>query len=366
VKAVSDPGTLSSQERVGAVVVHFGDVARTFECLDSFFVAINMIGKNYSVARGDVVVVDNSGNVLPEKIELRYGGNVTYLRPESNIGFAGGCIIGIESLKEVTVLVLCNNDIVLHKKTLANLLACLRELPDCGALQPVVLVKGKNPPVIDSFGFTFSPLMNCFNYANWNVPHLQKSRLANGCTVTECFGAEGLFLVVRRDRFDEVGGWDPSFWMFQEDALLSWKFRLRGYKNYVCEDSVVFHERGGTAKGYLLKVNPIFPAYYISRNKILSVFYLYKLSWLAKYLAIVIIGEFAKNLFLSIRFKSALYLCYYFKALLFIVRHRKHAMTERLRVVKKVDVEGLLSKRDLISISSAVKLILQRLHEIVG
>jgi len=366
VKPVDEPGGMrSSQEKVGAVVVHFGDVARTFECLDSLLVAIDTIGKDSWIAGGSVVVIDNSGNVQPERVELRYGGQVTYLRPESNIGYAGGCWRGVEFLKEATVLVLCNNDIVLHKEALAKLLACLRVLPDCGALQPVVQVKGKNPPVIDSLGFTFSPLMNCFNYSNWNVPHLQTSQLANGCTVTECFGAEGLFLVVRRDRFDEVGGWDPSFFMFQEDALLSWKFRLKGYKNYVCHDSVVYHERGGTARGYLLKVNPVFPAYYISRNKILCVLYLYKLSWLAKYLSIVVIFELAKNLFLSVRFRSGLYLYYYFKALLFIVGHRKHAMMERLRVVRNVDVGGFLSKRDLIPILSAFKLILQRLNDIV-
>ena len=65
------------------------------------------------------------------------------------------------------------------------------------------------------------------------------------------------------------------------------------------------------------------------------------------------------------RFRSGLYLYYYFKALLFIVGHRKHAMMERLRVVRNVDVGGFLSKRDLIPILSAFKLILQRLNDIV-
>src|SRR5260370_18580091 len=100
------------------------------------------------------------------------------------MGFAGGGFSGIGLLKKATVLVVCNNDIVVHNEALAKLLACLRVLPDCGALQPVVLAKEKGPLVIDSFGFTFSPLMNCFNYADWNVPHLQKIRLTNGSTVS--------------------------------------------------------------------------------------------------------------------------------------------------------------------------------------
>ena len=51
--------------------------------------------------------------------------------------------------------------------------------------------------------------------------------------------------------WEQVNGWDPDFFMFNEDSLLSWKLRLFGYRNYVALDSVILHERGGTVRAII-------------------------------------------------------------------------------------------------------------------
>jgi GT2 family glycosyltransferase len=350
-------------DSVGVVVVHYGEIGRTLNCLDSLVVAVRDVHANKVVANVTILVIDNSGNVYPEIIDSRYNGSIRCVSPSKNLGYAGACSLGAKLLSQVSVLVFLNNDVVLNANALSSLLTCMRCLPDVGALQPSV-VKSDNSG-IDSLGLTFSPLMNPFNYANWNVPQPRTFQLENGSEVTECFGVDGMLVVVGRNRFEEVGGWDPDFFMFSEDALLSWKLRLQGYKNYVCRDSVVYHERGGTAKGYLLKVDPRFPGYYVSRNRILTALYVYEPKWLLRYLFPIMVFEFAKNVYLSIRRHHAAYVYYYFGAIRFIFSHRKHINAERGKVVRKVDMDSFLRRGQMVGISDALRLISQKIEQIM-
>jgi GT2 family glycosyltransferase len=253
---------------LGIIIVHFGEVPRTINCLCSLAKAIQKLKSSYPVLVS-VLIVDNSGNLSLEDDGSLGDFEVRCLNSEKNLGYAGACYIGAKLLRDSSLLLFSNNDVVFSEDSLVQLLRTLDSLPEVGAVQPLVLTK--NSSRVDSAGLTCNGIMHVFNYSNWPISPPNKCFTTNGVKVIECFGIDGVAFVIKKKVWDEVGGWDPTFFMFNEDALLSWKLRLKGYKNYVALSSIIYHERGGTAEGYFTKKEPMFPSYYISRNKILSV-----------------------------------------------------------------------------------------------
>jgi GT2 family glycosyltransferase len=60
--------------------------------------------------------------------------------------------------------------------------------------------------------------------------------------------AIGALLLVRREAWDEVGGFDERQWMYAEDLDLGWKLRQAGWATRYEPRSLVDHEGGASAK----------------------------------------------------------------------------------------------------------------------
>lgn len=319
--------------QLGISIVHFGDKSRTVRCLNSFIRATLWLKRRMPTVKTSILIVDNSGNLnlqrdrsCPHGIEIRYFG----LR--RNLGYAGACCIATKLLKNASILVFSNNDITLREDALLRLLETLRSLPDVGAIQPLTLDESSR---VDSIGLTYNGIMYAFSYSYWPIKPLSTFTLKKGLKVMECFGIDGMLFMLKKKVWEEIGGWDPEYFMFNEAGLLSWKLRLRGYKNYVALSSIVYHKRGSTAKGRFLKEDPIFSSFYTSRNRILSVLYIHEGIWLIIYFFTCILFEFVKNFILSLKNRSSLNLYHYFRALIFILNYHKHITFERAKVFRK-------------------------------
>lgn len=349
-------------ERLGIVIVHFGDnKLRTVKCLDSFIRAASWLKKNKPFIETSIIVADNSGNLNLENYKSLCCG-VRHFNPGRNLGYAGACYVAAKLLEDCSILLFSNNDVILLETSLLNLLESMKSLPDVGAIQPLVLIEGSSK--VDSIGMTVSVLMQGFNYSNWPVKPIRKLVLENGLKALESFGVDGMLFMLRRRTWEEVKGWDPQFFMFNEDCLLSWKLKLRGYSNYVALNSVIYHERGGIAEGYYAKKNPVFSSYYTSRNKMLSILYIYDGLWVVIYFSGSVLFEFVKNFMFSVKNKSALNLYYYFKALTFILSRHSHITSERSKVLRKFEARYFIEQGCIIPFWSSINLWLKRRNRI--
>ena len=54
----------------------------------------------------------------------------------------------------------------------------------------------------------------------------------------------GAFFLARRDRFEEVGGFDERYFMFAEDMALCWEMRAHGHDVAATSDALVTHIEG--------------------------------------------------------------------------------------------------------------------------
>jgi hypothetical protein len=72
--------------------------------------------------------------------------------------------------------------------------------------------------------------------------HLDPNVPASQVTPTVC--ANGAAMLVRRSMFDELGGFDETFFMEWEDLDLCWRGWLRGFSTVYVPDAVVRHRVG--------------------------------------------------------------------------------------------------------------------------
>jgi GT2 family glycosyltransferase len=60
--------------------------------------------------------------------------------------------------------------------------------------------------------------------------------------------AVAAFLLVRRDAWDEVGGFDEQHWMYAEDLDLGWRLARAGHPTRYVPDAEVEHEHGAATE----------------------------------------------------------------------------------------------------------------------
>jgi GT2 family glycosyltransferase len=63
---------------------------------------------------------------------------------------------------------------------------------------------------------------------------------------TEVFGWSGAAVLLSRRFLDDVGGFEPSYFLYYEDADLSWRGRLRGWTYWYEPSAVVWHLHSAT------------------------------------------------------------------------------------------------------------------------
>jgi GT2 family glycosyltransferase len=188
-----------------------------------------------------VVVVDNGGDVG----ELK---GVRVVQPGENVGFAAGNNLGAREAGG-EALVFLNPDTVVAPGALDELVAPLAD-PTVGIVSARLRLLDR-PELLNSAG---------------NEVHVTGIAWAGSYgepaeTVTELRDVAfptGAAMAMRRDLFEELGGFAEELFMYQEDLILGWRVRLRGLRVVVNPGADVYHEYefGRNAdKQYLLERN---------------------------------------------------------------------------------------------------------------
>ncbi|HOJ43087.1 MAG TPA: glycosyltransferase, partial [Syntrophorhabdaceae bacterium] len=218
---------------VSIVIPVLNNLHFTIRCVDS-------IVKNGSDLPYEIIVVDNGST---DETESYFKGlkisHLHYFRLENNLGFVGGCNFGASRARGEYILFL-NNDTEAQPGWLDALVETFRSYPDCGACgAKLVYPDGK---LQEAGGIIFSDGTG-WNYGRGMDP--QDPRFNFVREVDYCSGAA---LMVRRDLWEQIGGFDERYTpAYYEDTDLCFEIRRRGYKVYYQPKSVIIHYEGKTA-----------------------------------------------------------------------------------------------------------------------
>jgi len=221
---------------VAVVVLNYNGRALLDRCLQS-------LTRLCTPAR--LVLADNGSSDGSLDYVRQYYPQVERLDLGSNLGFAAGYNAALQQVEAVW-LALLNNDAALQPDWLEQLLAWAAVHPRAAMLGGKLLFDSdspRQPPILQSAGASFTDAGTAFEIG-WGVEDRGQH------DAPRPVGAiPGAALLVRRDVFMELGGFDASYGAYLEDVDLCWRAWLRGYEVHYVPAAVAYHRYGASFGG---------------------------------------------------------------------------------------------------------------------
>jgi N-acetylglucosaminyl-diphospho-decaprenol L-rhamnosyltransferase len=192
----------------------------------------------------EVVVVDNDGTDDPVEADALDG--VTVVTTGANLGYGRGANAGAEGFTGEW-LVVANPDVVWDPGSLDALLAAGERWPAAGCLGPAIrTVDGKLYPSARAFPSLGRGVGHALFGWIWpGNPWTRSYRAERGRPVEGTTGwLSGSLMLVRRAAWDEVGGFDPRYFMYCEDMDLCRRLAEAGWLNVYAPTATITHMGG--------------------------------------------------------------------------------------------------------------------------
>lgn len=212
------------------IVLSYNNLDYTKQCLESI--------RNYTTDMDyEIIIIDNNSNEetqnwLKTQTDIKLQLNLT------NRGFAGGCNDGIKFSNPNNDILLLNNDVVVTKNWLNNLVTALYSDKSIGAVDPLTNYSG----YMQSIPVNYNTISEMQEFAsNFNI--------SNSSLWEERAKLIGYCLLIKREALNKVGLLDENFLLGNfEDDDYSMRIILEGYKLLLCKDTFVHHYGSMTLK----------------------------------------------------------------------------------------------------------------------
>jgi N-acetylglucosaminyl-diphospho-decaprenol L-rhamnosyltransferase len=226
---------------VAAVVVNYNADSYLQTCLSSLEAA----------GVENIVVVDNGSTDGSRSVAEAAG--ACWAETGANVGYgrAANRGAGLEAPSAASYLLVCNPDLIVRNGAVAAMARSLDVDPLVGAVGPrMVNADGSLYPSARSFPRLMDALghgllgqvapsnrfSRRYRMLDWDHRHPADVDWVSGA----CF-------LVRREAWDDVGGFDPSYFMYLEDVDLCWRLGRAGWRVRYEPAAEVLHVQGVSA-----------------------------------------------------------------------------------------------------------------------
>ena len=222
--------------KLSIVIINYNTFDLTTLCLTS-------IGKQYKKqlesSEFEIIVVDNKST--DDSVEsLKSAKGIELVENKENYGFAKGANIGAAHAKGKYILFL-NSDTEVKDGGFLDMISFLEEHIDVGILGGrLVNLDGS---LQASTGKFYNPI-NTFLmlFGGERAGFLRKSPT----TIGSVDWVSGAAMMVKRDPFDRLGGFDEAFFMYVEDMELCFRAKKLGILTYFYPGVIVVHKELGS------------------------------------------------------------------------------------------------------------------------
>jgi GT2 family glycosyltransferase len=202
------------------------------ECLDAL--------QNQSYPANKIIIVDNgSTDGSPELIRQRYP-NVQLIPLNKNTGFSQAFNRAVCLTDDLFVLSL-NPDVIVRPDFISKLVNAINQDNRIGIVAPKLL-RAEEPTTLDSTGLYINRQRRPYDRGQGELDQSQYDR------DLEVFGACGAAALYRRAMLEDtaIDGeyFDEDFFAYYEDADLSWRAQLFGWRVLYVSGAVATHVRG--------------------------------------------------------------------------------------------------------------------------
>ncbi len=224
--------------KASLIIINYNGADLTVDCISS----AKKTAGNLNI---EMLVVDNaSTDDSYEKINKKHP-DIKIIRNSKNLGYAGAVNKGVFSCSGEYAAA-SNNDIIFKEGSLETLLKFLEATENAGACGPQQLysdgswqysygyLPGIKLAVKDLFFISaanrlFAKLFYKINNEAKPVEYI-----------------DGALMVIKKDIFVEVGGFDEDYFFFTEEADFCKKLYDKGFYCYYCPEAQIIHLRGAS------------------------------------------------------------------------------------------------------------------------
>jgi N-acetylglucosaminyl-diphospho-decaprenol L-rhamnosyltransferase len=196
-----------------------------------------------------VIVVDNaSGDGTPDMVRREFA-EVELIEQPHNSGFSVANNVGIAAGSAPYVLVL-NPDTRITPGSLDVVLGVLEERAEVGMAGPRLELDDGSFDHASRRAFP-TPLSALGHFtgvgrregasgalAAYRAPEVESGPVD---------AINGAFMLIRRSALDQVGAFDPRYWMYMEDLDLCYRFERAGWTTWYEPSATVIHVKAGTS-----------------------------------------------------------------------------------------------------------------------
>ncbi|NOZ48969.1 MAG: glycosyltransferase family 2 protein [Chloroflexi bacterium] len=206
--------------QLSILIVNWNTGAVLMQCLHSL--RVQALPEDW-----EIIVMDNASQDDSVEILRSQFPNVLLQASTENIGYARGNNLAAAQAQG-RYLLLLNPDTIASQETLAALLAFMEEHPHIGACSPRLLLSDGSP---QPYAFGADPRPGYLLRRGWNrlVHHRSLHDWAID-TPQVVDWVSGACLLVRRQAWEQVGGFDEAFFMYFEDIDLCLRIRHAGWQ----------------------------------------------------------------------------------------------------------------------------------------
>ena len=244
---------------VTIVIVSHNTCELTCACVESVY------AQSRDPQRMQVILIDNkSVDGSAAALASRFP-QLTLISSAENLGFAGANNLGSERATGEYLLLL-NPDTVVLDHAIDKLLDFAKAHPEAhifggrtyfgdGTLNPASCWRKPSlwSVLCIACGLTaLFPRSRLFNreaYGNWKRDSVRDVDIVSGC-----------FLLMRRDLWKELGGFDPAIFMYGEEADLCWRALKLGKRCLINPEAKIIHYGGASEKVRADKMVRLFSA----------------------------------------------------------------------------------------------------------
>jgi len=220
----------SSNPLVSIIIVNYNGKNHLEKCLKSIM-KINY--PNY-----EIILVDNNSTDDSVEFVKNVYPSIIIIKLDKNYGFAEPNNIGAKIAKGDFFLFL-NNDTKVDPNFINEMVNVLQNDSEIAICQSLLL---KPNGQVDSSGDFIDTLGRTYS---------SKDK-AN--EVKKILSARGASMMIRKESFWDLGGFDKKFFASYEDVDLGWRAWLWGYKIVLVPNSIVYHTGGQTIEKILPEI----------------------------------------------------------------------------------------------------------------
>jgi GT2 family glycosyltransferase len=230
------------QKLANVILLSYNSSNDLSECLPA------MLTQDYD--NFDCIVIDNASADGTSQLIRSNFPSARLIETGANLGYPGGNNVAVIYAKG-EYLVIANPDTVPDKAWLSELIKPLKENSGIDITTSKILMyskKGHINTCANHCHFTGLDFCRGLNEPASKYSSPEEVGVISGCA-----------FAIRRDAFLKLDGFDPDFFLYLEDADLSWRARLYGYKIQYVPTSIIYHK-------YKLSVAP-WKEFYLERNR---------------------------------------------------------------------------------------------------